>query len=116
MIHGDGGFLQRRGPNREGEMNHKALWALIEPRLKRTGKSESRLSVAELVDLIEGSAAERKDMLRWLKLARFGTLASAKGSLRHDRNVEKVSGCSDSWKKSPITSNSKYLAAGNEPA
>jgi RecA-family ATPase len=56
-------------------------------------KSESVLSIAELVDLIESEHAERKDLLRWLKLARFGSLASAKGSLRHDANVEAVSGC-----------------------
>jgi RecA-family ATPase len=55
-------------------------------------KSESQLSIAELVELIENSHAERKDMLRWLKLARFGNATSGKASLRHDANVQAVSG------------------------
>src|SRR5215475_5501754 len=55
-------------------------------------KSESQLTVPELVDIIGSEHAPRKDMLRWLKLARFGQLATDKGSLRNDANVQAVSG------------------------
>jgi AAA domain len=56
-------------------------------------KREQKLSLAELAELIEASTAERKDLLPWLKLARFGNLTTAKASLRHDANVLGVSGC-----------------------
>jgi hypothetical protein len=56
-------------------------------------KYERELSLAELKEIIETEHAERKDLLRWLKLARFGTVATAKGSLRHDANVNWVTGC-----------------------
>jgi hypothetical protein len=57
-------------------------------------KREQQLTAAELVELIETSSAERKDLLPWLKLARFGELRTEKGkSLRHDANVLWINGC-----------------------
>jgi len=56
-------------------------------------KREQQLTLSELAELIEASTAERKDLLPWLKLARFGNLTTAKKSLRHDGNVIAVSGC-----------------------
>lgn len=45
-----------------------------------------------LAALIETTSAGSKAELPWLKLARFGTLRTEKGSLRHDANVQAVSG------------------------
>jgi hypothetical protein len=46
----------------------------------------------ELRDLVLATSAGGKDKLPWLKLAVFGSARSAKGSLRHDENVEAISG------------------------
>jgi hypothetical protein len=51
------------------------------------------LTPTELVEMIEASTAERKDLLPWVKFAVFGNLTSEKGSLRHDVNVQWVTGC-----------------------
>jgi hypothetical protein len=50
------------------------------------------MTVAELYELIGKTTAPSKDRLPLLKLARFGSLRSANGSLRHDGNVITVSG------------------------
>lgn len=55
-------------------------------------KKEFALSIDKLVELIETFHAPSKTSLRWIKLARFGDLTTAKGSLRHNRNVLAVSG------------------------
>ena len=49
-------------------------------------------SPSSLADLIETTDAAQKAALPWLKLARFGDLRSAKGSLRHDANVQAITG------------------------
>jgi hypothetical protein len=56
-------------------------------------KRERKLTLAELAELIEASTDERKDLLPWLKLARFGNQSSEKGSLRHNANLLAMSGC-----------------------
>ena len=45
-----------------------------------------------LAALIATTTASAKADLPWLKLARFGSLRTEKGSLRHDANVQAVSG------------------------
>jgi len=44
------------------------------------------------VRILEASARKKAD-LPWLKLAEFGKERSAKGSLRHDKNVVQITGC-----------------------
>jgi hypothetical protein len=46
----------------------------------------------DLRDLILKETASTKDQLPWLKLATFGDKRTAKGSLRHDDNVNSISG------------------------
>src|ERR1035437_4164477 len=46
----------------------------------------------DLRDLILKETASTKDKLPWLKLATFGDKRTAKGSLRHDDNVNSISG------------------------
>jgi hypothetical protein len=55
-------------------------------------KKEFTLTEQELTELISSHHAERKDDLQWIKLAGFGALESAKKSLRHDANVQWISG------------------------
>src|SRR4249919_3401013 len=56
-------------------------------------KTERRMSLASLEELVRRTSAPHKDSLPWLKFARFGTTAKDhKGCLRHDGNVEKLSG------------------------
>jgi putative DNA primase/helicase len=50
------------------------------------------LTLAELQELIDKTTAPSKEGLPLLKLARFGSLRSTNGSLRHDGNVIAVSG------------------------
>jgi P4 family phage/plasmid primase-like protien len=54
-------------------------------------RQESRTMEA-LADIIRATSAAEKESLPWLKLARFGNTRTAKGSLRHDRNVIACSG------------------------
>jgi hypothetical protein len=56
-------------------------------------KSERQMSLTGLAELVERTSAPQKDNLPWLKFARFGTTAKDhKQCLRHDGNVEKLSG------------------------
>src|SRR5437667_11110195 len=56
-------------------------------------KSERRMSLAKLAELVRRTSAPEKASLPWLKFARFGTAAKDhKGCLRHDGNLEKLSG------------------------
>src|SRR4051794_21881908 len=55
-------------------------------------KHEEVLAPAELARKIEQTVAAEKAWLPWLKLARFGNVRSDKKSLRHDLNVQAISG------------------------
>jgi len=55
-------------------------------------KRECVFTFGSLVDHIRTVTAPSKDRLPWLKLARFGSSASPKGSLRHDANVLAITG------------------------
>ena len=50
------------------------------------------ITCSELRDLILRTDADTKDKLPWLKLAKYGDRASDKGSLRHDSNVDWITG------------------------
>jgi hypothetical protein len=50
------------------------------------------LTLAELRTLILSTTAERKSSLPWLKCARFGSRRTDAGSLRHNANVEGITG------------------------
>ena len=58
----------------------------------RVQKEEQEIDKATLAGLIRNEKAPNKQDLRWLKLARFGSLQTDKGSFRHDKNVLNVSG------------------------
>jgi len=55
-------------------------------------KRESQISLIALAELIRTTTAPRKDLLPWLKLARFGNRMTEKGSLRNDGNVIAITG------------------------
>jgi hypothetical protein len=57
----------------------------------RTLRGEE-VTLDELSELISDTTASSKSGLPLLKLARFGTVRSSDGSLRHDGNVTAVSG------------------------
>src|SRR5215831_11220832 len=58
-----------------------------------TFKVPSRVSLLELQEIIEAEVAEKKELLPWIKLAKFGDKKTDKGSLRHDANVITITGC-----------------------
>lgn len=62
------------------------------PTYAATTKSEEALTLSALAERIRDTSAPRKEMLPWLKLARFGNKRTDKGSLRHDANVLAISG------------------------
>jgi len=55
-------------------------------------KQDARLSLEELAEKIESTAAESKEQLPWVKLARFGDEKSDKGSLRNNHNMLSIDG------------------------
>ncbi len=55
-------------------------------------KQEKCWSLRSLEPHIRSVTAARKNELPWLKLARFGGIASVKGCLRHDANVLAITG------------------------
>jgi hypothetical protein len=55
-------------------------------------KQQGFINLHQLAERIRLTTSERKDLLPWLKLARFGDIRSDKSSLRHDRNVLAISG------------------------
>jgi P4 family phage/plasmid primase-like protien len=57
-----------------------------------TTNRRTALTLRELADRIAGAWAPTKDQLPWLKLATFGDVRSAKGSLRHDANMLAITG------------------------
>lgn len=59
-----------------------------------TGKSvtEESLSLSELAERIRTTTAQTKEDLPWLKLARFGSVRTVAGSLRHNANVIAITG------------------------
>ena len=50
------------------------------------------LTLLDLRERVLNASARKKDNLPWLKLAIFGNKRSQKGSLRHDANVERITG------------------------
>jgi len=50
------------------------------------------LTLLDLRERVLNASARKKDNLPWLKLAIFGNNRSQKGSLRHDANVERITG------------------------
>jgi hypothetical protein len=55
-------------------------------------KTEVRITMQTLAHRIQTTAASEKTHLPWLKLARFGNARSGKNSLRHDANVQAITG------------------------
>lgn len=57
-----------------------------------TRKAEEQTTLSALADRIRATQAPTKSQLPWLKLARFGDQRTDKHSLRHDANVEVITG------------------------
>jgi hypothetical protein len=57
-----------------------------------TRKAEQQITLSALADRIRATQAPTKSQLPWLKLARFGDQRTDKHSLRHDANVEVITG------------------------
>jgi hypothetical protein len=55
-------------------------------------KRQWLVTVDDLTAMLRDTSAPEKSALPWLKLARFGAARTARGSLRHDRNVIAISG------------------------
>src|SRR5690242_17147018 len=62
------------------------------PNRSAVQKTEQTLRLDDLAERVRQTSAPRKDALPWLKFARFGNLARDTGSLRHDGNVQRLSG------------------------
>lgn len=63
----------------------------------------SRVSLLELSEQIESEVADKKELLTWVKLAKFGKAKSEKGSLRHDANVIGITGCEGDYDSGKIS-------------
>ena len=57
-----------------------------------TRKAEEQTTLSALADRIRATQAPTKSQLPWLKLARFGGTRTDKNSLRHDANVDAITG------------------------
>jgi hypothetical protein len=77
---------------KEGTMPARQIWVtFFDDGFARSLRGED-MTLAALHELIGNTTAPSKDKLPLLKLARFGSVRSASGSLRHDANVISVSG------------------------
>jgi len=70
---------------------------------KATRKTEETMTLGNLAERIRAATAPRKDMLPWLKLARFGNKRTDKNSLRHDANVLACSGIEGDYDGERVT-------------
>ena len=75
-------------------MAHHIIHFTVFDNAAATGRSTHRheLSLLQISSLIQHACAPTKSRLPWIKLARFGELRSARGSLRHNANVQSISG------------------------
>ena len=73
------------------------------PNFAATRKNEEALQLTDLADRIRTTTAPRKDMLPWLKLARFGDRRTHKNSLRHDDNMLAISGIEADYDDERVT-------------
>jgi hypothetical protein len=62
------------------------------PNFAVASKAELVFVLSMLAKCIRSVTAPRKDMLSWLKLARFGNKCTVKDSLRNDANVLAITG------------------------
>lgn len=65
-------------------------------------KAEERIPIDRLVDRIGNVSQATKDLLPWLKCARFGNIRSDKNSLRHDANVIVITGVEGDYDAKPV--------------
>jgi AAA domain len=65
-------------------------------------KREERLTADQLAERIRKVSQTAKERLPWLKCARFGDRLSGKGSLRHDDNVDVITGVEADYDATPI--------------
>lgn len=61
------------------------------------------ISLRQLADTIRDTRAPAKASLPWLKLATFGNVSTAKGSLRHDANLLTVTGLEGDYDAEAVT-------------
>lgn len=59
---------------------------------KATRKEPLKTTLRDFAPTIQSTRAPSKDELPWLKLAKFGDVATPKGSLRHDANLAAIEG------------------------
>ncbi len=93
----------------------RRLPATLFPSLAGDTCERAELSLRELAAQIERTSASAKDRLPLLKLATFGAVKTAKGSLRHTDNIERVHGIEgdhDAGTLSLADARSKLSAAG----
>jgi putative DNA primase/helicase len=66
-------------------------------------KREEPWTLRTLAERIRATTASKKEALPWLKLARFGDIRSDKNSLRHDGNVQAITGLEGDYDGEKIT-------------
>jgi hypothetical protein len=66
-------------------------------------KHEEFWTLRALAERIRATTASEKEALPWLKLARFGDVRTDKNSLRHDANVQAISGIEGDYDGERIT-------------
>ena len=73
-------------------------------------KQDKAASLADIAAGIARNHSERKENLPLLKLARFGDMASPKGSLRWDNNLTAVTGCELDYDEGKVSWDDARLA------
>jgi len=85
-------FSRRVALESEGGMSAERFAVTFFRDHAATENNQQTFTVDELRHLIRETTAPVKEALPWLKLARFGSSRTRKGSLRHDRNVIAITG------------------------
>lgn len=66
-------------------------------------QTRSNVSLRQFAETIRDTRARTKGGLPWLKLARFGEVATTKGALRHDANLTAIDGIEGDYDAGEVT-------------
>jgi putative DNA primase/helicase len=93
-MNGDGRLFKPNALNAAPRVNllDSAMEVTLFRDFAATSKREEVICLRALAERIRATTAPAKDRLPWLKLARFGDVRTDKRSLRHDANVQAITG------------------------
>lgn len=90
-------------PTAELSNASRPVGVTVFPDLRARSAKRQTLTLRDLGDLISSTVVPNKAALPLLKLAAFGNVSTAKGSLRHDANLESIDGIEGDYDAGAVT-------------